>query len=76
MKTKEYFEKVMQNYNQNRKGRSLVSIVQMKELITSGWLSIREIIVPVRTILVGWTVFQGVFEVKNDRFALFHQIIC
>jgi len=26
MESKEYFEKVMQDYNQNRKGRSLVSI--------------------------------------------------
>ena len=45
METKEYFEKVMQNYNQNRKDRNLRSIVQMKALITSCWLSIKEIMV-------------------------------
>lgn len=30
MESKEYFEKVMQDYNLNRKGRSCVSIAKMK----------------------------------------------
>lgn len=31
METKEYFEKIMQDYNQNRKDRNPHSIIQMKE---------------------------------------------
>ena len=41
METKEYFEKVMQDFNQNRRGRNLVSIVVMKESTTSGCLNTR-----------------------------------
>ena len=74
METKAYFEKVMQDYNQNRKGCNL-SIIQMKAL--NKWLvEYRRNMVPVRTVLVGGAVFQGVFKVKNGRLALFHQIIC
>ena len=36
MESKEYFEKVMQDHNQNRKERSLVSIAKMKQWIMTG----------------------------------------
>lgn len=37
MKSKEYFEKVMQNYNQNRKGRSLRKYCK-DEAVDYDWL--------------------------------------
>lgn len=45
METKEYFEKVMQDYNQHRKGRNLRKYCSDEGLIISGWLSIRRIMV-------------------------------
>ena len=38
MESKEYFEKVMQDYNQNRKGVACVSIVKMKQSTMTGFL--------------------------------------
>ena len=44
MESKEYFEKVMQDHNQNRKERSLVSIAKMKQWIMTGSSSTRRTI--------------------------------
>ena len=44
MESKEYFEKVMQDYNQNRKGRSLRKYCKDKLLIMTGSSSTRRTI--------------------------------
>ena len=44
MESKEYFEKVMQDYNQNRKGRSLRKYAKMKQWIMTGLSSTRRTI--------------------------------
>ena len=47
MKTREYFEKVMQNYNQNRKGRSLRKYCKDEAVVMTGSLSLRNHIVQI-----------------------------
>ena len=44
MESKEYFEKVMQDYNQNRRGVACVSIAKMKQSIMTGSSSTRRTI--------------------------------
>ena len=44
METREYFEKVMQDYNQNRKGRSLRKYCKEEAVKNGeGWLSLDEL---------------------------------
>ncbi len=47
MESKEYFEKVIQYYNQNRNGRSLRKYVRMKLWIMIGSLNLRRAILSV-----------------------------
>jgi hypothetical protein len=48
METKEYFEKVMQDFNQNRKGRNLRKYCSDEEMTTSGCLNTRNSTLPAR----------------------------
>ena len=48
MVTKEYFEKVMQDFNQNRKGRNLRKYCSDEEMTTSGCLIHRNSTLPAR----------------------------